>query len=111
MEKFNFKTDITWRDIVLRVALVLGTVALIVWFMPRDNSHNYKMETGKVWLYNDLVATFDFPVFKSDSLVQSEREERTRGGRTPFRTLLYPRQRGGTATGKVIGRAFEEEFP
>ena len=75
MEKIEFKTDITWRSVALRVALVLGTVAIIVWFMPRDNKFNFKMEVDKVWLYNDLNAQFDFPVYKTDSLVQAERDE------------------------------------
>lgn len=75
MEKIGFKTDITWRSVALRVALVLGTVAIIVWFMPRDNKFNFKMEVDKVWLYNDLNAQFDFPVYKTDSLVQAERDE------------------------------------
>jgi putative nucleotidyltransferase with HDIG domain len=61
--------------VALRVALVLGTVAIIVWFMPRDNKFNFKMEVDKVWLYNDLNAQFDFPVYKTDSLVQAERDE------------------------------------
>ena len=60
---------------VARVALVLGTVAIIVWFMPRDNKPNFKMDVNKVWLYNDLNAQFDFPVYKTDSLVQAERAE------------------------------------
>ena len=75
MEKIEFNTDITWRSVALRVALVLGTVAIIVWFMPRDNKFNFKMEVDKVWLYNDLNAQFDFPVYKTDSLVQAERDE------------------------------------
>ena len=75
MEKIEFKTDITWRSVALRVALVLGTVAIIVWFMPRDNKFNFNMEVDKVWLYNDLNAQFDFPVYKTDSLVQAERDE------------------------------------
>ena len=75
MSKFDIKTDLTWRDIALRVALVLCTVAVIVWFMPRDNKPNFKMEVDKVWLYSDLTATFDFPVYKSDSVVKHEREQ------------------------------------
>ncbi|MBQ7509667.1 MAG: HDIG domain-containing protein [Prevotella sp.] len=75
MRNFNLKSDITWRDVALRVAQIIFTVAIIVWFMPRDNKPNFKMEVGKVWLYNDLTATFDFPVYKSDSIVQREREE------------------------------------
>ena len=43
MRKFDFKTDITWRDVAKRVLLVVSAVALIVWFMPRDNKPNFKM--------------------------------------------------------------------
>ncbi len=75
MRKFNFKTDMTWRDVVKRIFFVLCAVALIVWFMPRDNMSNFKMEVNKVWLYSDLTATFDFPVYKSDTTVQRERQE------------------------------------
>ena len=75
MSKFDIKTDITWRDIATRVVLVLCTVAVIVWFMPRDNKPNFMMEVDKVWLYSDLTATFDFPIYKSDSTVQREREQ------------------------------------
>ena len=107
MQKFNFKTDITWRDVVLRVALVLGTVALIVWFMPRDNAHNYKMEMGKVWLYNDLVATFDFPVFKSDSLVQSEREEAVRN----FAPYYIFNKEVGPRQEKLLAEHLRKNFP
>jgi len=107
MQKFNFKTDITWRDVVLRVALVLGTVALIVWSMPRDNAHNYKMETGKVWLYNDLVAAFDFPVFKSDSLVQSEREEAVRN----FAPYYILNKEVGPRQEKLLVEHLRKDFP
>ena len=75
MRKFDFKTDITWRDVAKRVLLVVSAVALIVWFMPRDNKPNFKMEANKVWLYSDLTATFDFPVYKADSTVERERQE------------------------------------
>ena len=71
----NFNTDLTWRDIAWRLALVAATVAIIVWFMPRDNRLNFKVEIGKVWRYNDLTSTFGFPVYKSDSTFQREQAE------------------------------------
>ena len=74
----NFKTDFTWRDIAWRIALVAATVAIIVWFMPRDNRMNFKVEAGKVWRYNDLTSNFDFPVYKSDSTIQREQAEALR---------------------------------
>ena len=88
MSKFDIKTDLTWRDIALRVALVLCTVAVIVWFMPRDNKPNFKMEVDKVWLYSDLTATFDFPVYKSDSVVKHEREQVMRDFEPYYTSLI-----------------------
>lgn len=73
-KRFNLNIELTWRDIAWRVALVLAVVALIVWFMPRDNRPNFKFEQGKLWNYSDLTATFDFPVYKSDSVVKAEQE-------------------------------------
>ena len=75
MRKFDLKKDITWRDVAKRILLVVCAVALIVWFMPRDNKPNFKMEVNKVWLYSDLTATFDFPVYKADTTVERERQE------------------------------------
>ena len=74
----NLKTQLSWRDIAWRVALVLCTVASTVWFMPRDSHSTYKVEIGKVWRYNDLTAGFDFPVIKSDSTIEREQAEALR---------------------------------
>ena len=63
-----------WRDLLTKVALVLSTVTLIVWAMPRDNSTNFKIEKGKPWRYADFTAPFDFPIYKSEELVKHERD-------------------------------------
>ena len=75
IRSLSFKTDITWRDIATRIILVLAVVAAIVWFMPRNTSNNFKVELNKVWRYNDLSATFDFPVLKSDTTIRREQAE------------------------------------
>ncbi|MBP5339540.1 MAG: HDIG domain-containing protein [Prevotella sp.] len=75
MRNLNLKTDLTWHDVTLRTALVIITVAAIVWFMPRDTLVNYKVEPNKVWRYSDLTAQFDFPVYKSDTTIQREQAE------------------------------------
>ena len=63
-----------WRNLTLKALLVIGTVSLIVWTMPRDNSTNFKIEIGKPWRYSDFTAPFDFPIYKSDKLVKHERD-------------------------------------
>ena len=40
MSSFNIKNDITWRDFLIRVALIVVTVTIIVWLMPRSSHSN-----------------------------------------------------------------------
>ena len=62
------------RDLLVKVALVMATVSLIVWAMPRNSSTNLKIEKGKPWRYGDFTAPFDFPIYKSDELISHERD-------------------------------------
>ena len=74
MSSFNIKNDLTWRDFLIRTALILATTAIIVWLMPRNTQASYKIERGKPWVYNELNAPFDFPIYKSDEAVKAERD-------------------------------------
>ena len=74
MNSFNLKTDITWRDFLIRVGLIVVTVAIITWFLPSDTSTAFKVEKGKPWNYADLRAPFDFPILKTDEAVKAERD-------------------------------------
>ena len=74
MSSFNIKNDITWRDFLIRVALIVVTVTIIVWLMPRSSHSNYLIQKGKPWIYGDLKAPFDFPIYKSDEAVKAERD-------------------------------------
>ena len=74
MTYFNLKTDISWRDFLIRSGLVIATVAIIIWFMPRDHQNSFKIEKGKPWIHADLKAPFDFPVYKGDAAVKAERD-------------------------------------
>ena len=74
----NFKSDFTWRDIAWRIVIVLITVLVIVWFMPREGYSTYKVMVKQVWRYNDLTARIEFPVYKSDSTLQRDQAEALR---------------------------------
>ena len=74
MSSFNIKNDITWRDLLIRVSLIIVAVTIIVWLMPRSSHSNYKIEKGKPWIYGDLKAPFDFPIYISDEAVKAERD-------------------------------------
>ena len=74
MSIFNLKTDITWRDFLIRVGLIIVTVGLIVWSLPSDTNNTFKVEKGKPWNYADLRAPFDFPILKTEEAVKEERD-------------------------------------
>lgn len=74
MSTFNLKEDVTWRDLLVRAAIVIGTVAVIVWFMPRDGRSNFYAEQGKPWMYSDFTAPFDFPIYKSEETIKHEKD-------------------------------------
>ena len=74
MSSFNIKNDITWRDLLIRASLIIVAVTIIVWLMPRTSHSNYKIEKGRPWIFGDLKAPFDFPIYKSDEAVKAERD-------------------------------------
>ena len=74
MSTFNLKEDGAWRGLLVRALLIIGTVAVIVWSMPRENVNIFHAEKGKPWKYAEFTAPFDFPVYKSDAEIQRERD-------------------------------------
>ena len=74
MNSFKQTDNTWWRQLLLKAALVIGSVILIVWAMPRDGNSNYKVEIGKPWRYADFTAPFDFPIYKSEETIKRERD-------------------------------------
>ena len=74
MGSFNLKSDISWHDFLVRAGLIIGTVAIITWALPRDTHSTYRIEKGKPWIHSDLKAPFDFPIYKGDDVVKAERD-------------------------------------
>ncbi|MBR4921600.1 MAG: HDIG domain-containing protein [Prevotella sp.] len=71
---YNIIEEQTWRNIVTRIVLVILSVGLIVWAMPRDNRNYFHVEQGKPWKYADFTAPFDFPVYKSEEAIRIEKD-------------------------------------
>ena len=74
MSNFNLRENSIWHDILIRVLLVIVTVAIVVWIMPHDNTNLFHVEQGKPWKYAELTAPFDFPIYKAESVVKHERD-------------------------------------
>ena len=66
MEKSRFP-----RGYKVYLPLVL-LFALLVFVMPRSPKFNYDYRKGSVWMYEDLVSQFDFPLLKSEEQYKAE---------------------------------------
>ena len=63
-----------WRHLISRCALVLFTIAIIVISFPRSQDKIFHYDKGKPWMYGQLIAKFDFPIFKTEQTINHERD-------------------------------------
>ena len=64
-----------WHNLLMRVWITALTVAIIVWFLPRDsNSKRYNYDVGKPWMYQSFIAQFDFPIYKTEEAIKQEQD-------------------------------------
>lgn len=68
------KKEFSLRDLIYKALIFVGTVTVIVYFLPRDGKFNYQFDIDKPWKYGQLMATFDFPIYKDDKIVKREQD-------------------------------------
>lgn len=57
-----------------RVLIFLAAITLVVYILPREGKFPYEYSKGKPWKHEMLIAPFDFPVYKSQTEIQNERD-------------------------------------
>lgn len=62
------------RSLLYKAIILLATVTLIVYFLPRDVKFNYEFDLNRPWKYSQLIADFDFPIYKSDDVIEREQD-------------------------------------
>lgn len=78
------------------------SIALVVYMNPREVKFKYEFQKGKPWLYENLVAPFDFPVLKTDEELEKERKSIVES------KTVFLRKDDDVAEDALI--AFEDEF-
>lgn len=74
MSIFNNTEENYWRNLATKTVLVCITVAIIVWFLPRNEGRMYRYDVGKPWMYGSVIAKFDFPIYKTDEAINHEQD-------------------------------------
>lgn len=60
---------------IYKFFLLLLTIVLIVLMFPKVVSFKYDYQQGKPWMYADLIAPYDFPIYKTKDVLTQERQE------------------------------------
>ena len=74
METSKKDKEIIPKEILYKFAILLVSVFCIVYVLPRDSKNNMQFEEGLPWGYSTQIAEFDFPIYKSDAVVQQEQD-------------------------------------
>lgn len=72
MKQLGTKKSFSYKDLLYKALIFVGTVSLIVYFLPRDGKFNYQFDINKPWKYGQLMANFDFPIYKDEAVVKRE---------------------------------------
>ncbi len=66
------------KGMFTKIIMGFVTILLIVFMFPKGESIEFEVSEGSVWLYDDLIAPFSFPIMKSEELYRAEVEEAKR---------------------------------
>lgn len=63
-----------YKDLLYKALIFIGTVSIIVYFLPIEGKFNYQFDINKPWKYGLLQASFDFPIYKDENVVKREQD-------------------------------------
>lgn len=72
MKKLFRFIKLYFREILRGFYFVIA-ILLIILTLPREGRFKYEFQKGQPWQHDDLVAPFDFPIYKTDTELISER--------------------------------------
>ena len=68
----NPETKKSGKALFTKFVMGFVTTVLIVLMFPKGESIEFEVSEGSVWLYDDLIAPFSFPIKKSDEVYRRE---------------------------------------
>ena len=70
---------------IIHIAIFVFTVALIFYFLPQKQQFRYHFEKNKPWQYELLTSPYNFPILKSEEVLENERDSVMRSYSPYFR--------------------------
>ncbi len=60
--------------LAMKLLLPIPVALIIVFALPQSNKFKYEFKKGEPWNYENLIADFDFPVYKSEENLRKEKD-------------------------------------
>ena len=70
----NTENKKTGKGLFTKFVMGFVTTLLIVFMFPKGESIEFEVSEGSIWLYDDLIAPFSFPIMKSAEIYRAEVE-------------------------------------
>lgn len=64
-----------YNSFIYKIALIIVTIGLITFWLPKHSQFNYEYQQGNAWMANDLFAPFDYAISKSGAEIELEENE------------------------------------
>ncbi len=65
LDKFN---------LFFKILIFLFASVITVFILPRSNKFGYEFQKGEPWKHKNLIAEYDFPVYKNDDVFKQEKD-------------------------------------
>ncbi len=59
---------------LLKYGMILGSILVITFFLPKQPRFTYEFEKGKVWVHENLVSPYNFAILKTQAELDKDRE-------------------------------------
>lgn len=82
--------------------MALVSIAFIVYLFPKEAKFLYEFQNGKPWLHQNLIAPFDFAIYKSEEEISAEIETIKKDARPYFKVHA--------SVPEILLKTYEENF-
>lgn len=69
----NLSATLSWSSI-LRMSLYIIACLIVLYAIPKEGKFKYEYQKGSPWKHDNLIAPFDFAIYKSQAEIDAERE-------------------------------------
>lgn len=60
---------------IMKVLMFIAAAVAVIWVSPKANMFKYEFSLGKPWTHNDLIAPFDFSIYKTTDQINEEKSQ------------------------------------